>query len=468
MSDDRPISVKDFAAAFKLFLEQVADHSPAHEPVLRQRLIGHFRADVAQFSIISDQFDMCERPNLQLALDSLLAAEGRSVELLGINAGGSYSYYGIGLAQLLMPAQPDGARVTQGPVEYSNVDLEGGRVLPCVESGLYLITDADLKLAVVMRGPGDRPYSRSLHVEVMAPERARSEAFLAELRRAMRGKNVYRGRVLSLEEDRHEELRVEFHSLPRIRRDQIILPSDLLDRIERQTVRFGELSDKLLAGGRHLKRGILLHGPPGTGKTLTAMYLASLMKNRTVILLTGRGLGLIEQSCAMARALQPAMVVLEDVDLVAEERTRQGQACNALLFELLNQMDGLADDADIIFLLTTNRPDILEPALASRPGRVDQAIEVPLPDADCRRGLFDLYGAGLKLDPEKLRKTIDRTEGASAAFIRELMRKAALFAADEGSAEIQDSHVDEALDELVISGGPLTQTLLGMQPRRGV
>ena len=82
--------------------------------------------------------------------------------------------------------------------------------------------------------------------------------------------------------------------------------------------------------------------------------------------------------------------MLEDVDLIAEERTRQGSGCTTLLFELLNQMDGLADDADILFVLTTNRPDLLEPALAARPGRIDQAIEVPLPDADCRRRLFEL------------------------------------------------------------------------------
>jgi ATP-dependent 26S proteasome regulatory subunit len=98
----------------------------------------------------------------------------------------------------------------------------------------------------------------------------------------------------------------------------------------------------------------------------------------------------------MARLLQPSIVVLEDVDLIAEERTREG-ACSAVLFELLNQMDGLADDADILFLLTTNRPDILEPALASRPGRIDQAIEIPLPDAACRRRLLELYGRGLTL-----------------------------------------------------------------------
>lgn len=143
-------------------------------------------------------------------------------------------------------------------------------------------------------------------------------------------------------------------------------------------------------------------------------------------------------------------------------RTRQEVGCNALLFELLNQMDGLADDADILFLLTTNRPDILEPALAARPGRIDQAIEVPLPDRACRQRLFDLYGQGLTLHLDQLPQLIDQTEGVSAAFIRELMRKAALFAADEGDDLIvEDRHIEEALHELVFEGGELTKRLLG-------
>lgn len=180
--------------------------------------------------------------------------------------------------------------------------------------------------------------------------------------------------------------------------------------------------------------------------------------------MTGRGMGLIEQSCTMARLLQPSIVVLEDVDLIAEERTREG-ACAALLFELLNQMDGLSNDADVLFLLTTNRPDILEPALASRPGRIDQAIEIPLPDTECRRRLFELYGGGLTLQLEQLDGFITKTEGASAAFIRELLRKAALFAADRTPDRpvVMDHHVDEALHELVVAGADLTKSLLGVR-----
>jgi ATP-dependent 26S proteasome regulatory subunit len=142
---------------------------------------------------------------------------------------------------------------------------------------------------------------------------------------------------------------------------------------------------------------LLLHGPPGVGKTLTAMYLATRMPDRTVVLLTVQGVGSLSASVDLATALQPAMVILEDVDLVAMERSFQ--PTNAILFELLNAMDGLDEDHDVLFVLTTNRADVLEPALAARPGRIDQAVELPLPDASARRRLLELYGRGLDLTP---------------------------------------------------------------------
>src|SRR3546814_14903593 len=106
------------------------------------------------------------------------------------------------------------------------------------------------------------------------------------------------------------------------------------------------------------------------------MYLCGQMPDRTTVLLSGIGAGALGQAMAIARSLQPSMVVLEDVDLVAMERTMPGHGTNPLLFQLLNEMDGLAEDADIVFVLTTNRVDLIEPALAARPGRVAQAVYI--------------------------------------------------------------------------------------------
>src|SRR5919202_6202127 len=118
------------------------------------------------------------------------------------------------------------------------------------------------------------------------------------------------------------------------------------------------------------------------------------MSGRTVILTAGLGMGLLQPAVQLARMLAPSMVVLEDVDLIAEVRGMPYGHTGPLLFELLNEMDGLAEDADVIFVLTTNRPEILESALAARPGRIDLAVELPLPDAADRRQLLALYGRG--------------------------------------------------------------------------
>ena len=275
------------------------------------------------------------------------------------------------------------------------------------------------------------PSEAELGLEVMAPDRAGAEGLLERLRVLMDEHNVYRGRILTLTGSPYGGLGVAVQRLPAVTRDRIVLPDGILERIERHTNGFAQHAEALRAAGRHMKRGLLLHGPPGTGKTLTGMYLSALMPDRTVLILAGQALGAIAEACEMARILAPSMVVLEDVDLVAMERS-QYQNTSALLFELLNEMDGLNEDSDIIFLLTTNRADVLEPALAARPGRIDLAVELPLPDAAARDRLIDLYAEGLTVRLRKRAALVAATDGASPAFLRELLRRAALLAAEEG------------------------------------
>src|SRR5260370_35721198 len=127
--------------------------------------------------------------------------------------------------------------------------------------------------------------------------------------------------------------------------------------------------------GLSAKQGLLFYGPTGTGKTHTIHYLASELARHTTLLITAEQVGLLDQYFQLARFLQPSMVIVEDVDLIARAREQMGSACEEdLLNKLLNEMDGLREDAELIFILTTNPPDQLEPALASRPGRIDQAI----------------------------------------------------------------------------------------------
>jgi ATP-dependent 26S proteasome regulatory subunit len=125
-------------------------------------------------------------------------------------------------------------------------------------------------------------------------------------------------------------------------------------------------------------------------------------------------------------------------------------------------MDGLREDADVIFILTTNRPDHLEPALASRPGRIDQAIEFPLPDEEGRRKLVQLYSGGLEVSPAVMDLLVRRAEKASPAFIKELMRRAAQLQIELGMDSIlHKSAVDGAIEEMLFTGGALNLKLLG-------
>jgi ATP-dependent 26S proteasome regulatory subunit len=166
---------------------------------------------------------------------------------------------------------------------------------------------------------------------------------------------------------------------------------------------------------------------------------------------------------SLARLLQPSVVVIEDVDLVARDRTAMHNICEeSMLNKLLNEMDGLKENADILFILTTNRPEALEMALSARPGRVDQAIEFPKPDESGRDKLVRLYGKGSNLPDELVNLIVSRTDKVSAAFIKELMRRSVQFQLErEGAANLISQDVESALDEMLFSGGSLNIKLLG-------
>src|SRR3954468_7908090 len=406
-----------FAARFQEFVEAMtaAARRPQSDLVVRMR--EHLGEDPKQLPVTTAELPMTEHANLQLALDAVLA----DAELVGYSAP-HMNYQPIGLDEIV--SEFGFATIRRGPVRYSNVEVGDGRVLQCVAAGIYLTVRDGSPIALVI-SRGERPFGGSaLRFQGISPAPEAVQATLDDVRAAMRAHNVFRGRTISLHAHDDQSVSVRFHALPAVAREHVILPEGTLERLERHALGIAEHAERLRAAGRHLKRGILLHGPPGTGKTLSINYLLGAMPGRTTVLLTGRGLGLIEEALAIARDLAPATVVFEDVDLVAAERTFDGSG--AILFELLNQMEGLAEDADLLFLLTSNRPDVLEPALAARPGRIDLALDIPLPDAAARRRLLALYAGGIALDEAAERDAVERTESVSGAFVKELMRQAAL------------------------------------------
>jgi ATPase family associated with various cellular activities (AAA) len=452
------ITPRQFAEAFQRLTEWAMGEARYGRSPFKGRLTEHFGDDPATYPLTAETIADYDLPNLQLAFDAYLADPGREHSLIGF--GGPVHHMELSLAGLV---HEYGFGLEEGPVRRTVVPLERGRTVTCVTTGLFLISEGENRLAVLVLQGRHGFEEAGLRVEVIAREQAAGERFVADIRSLMHAHNVFRGKVLTLkagDQMMGRGMVVEFPAVEAVGRDQIVLPEGVLDIVDLHTIEFARHAETLRHAGRHLRRGLLLHGPPGTGKTLSTSYLISRLEGRTVVILTGAALGLVGDACTIARELQPAMVVLEDVDLVAQERTAMGYGATSLLFRLLNEMDGIGEDADVIFVMTTNRADLLEPALAARPGRVDQAVEFPLPDAQARSRLLDLFGRGLDMALTDRDSIVVETDGVSPAFLRELVRKAALHAARSGSGRVEDSHFRQAL-ELLERGGSITRAMLG-------
>jgi hypothetical protein len=443
----------------------------AEESSAGRLLAGHLGAQGTLLPVAKAIWPAYDRVNVQTGVDAWLAEPGRTHTLVGLT---DYRHRDLGLPDLLQRG-----RFSPG---IGSVETEAlpagpdGQTLPCVQCGLYLITDADGVAAILLRGPEQHGMD-DVKLEVTCTGQDRAPAIVAEIRRLSLERNVFRGHVIAFGDevfDRHQGALLSFVDRPDVARDQVILPDEVLDGIERQVLGVARHASRLLASGQHLRRGVLLYGVPGTGKTHTVRYLLGRLPGVTALLLSGGALGMISQACSVARALQPSVIVVEDVDLIAEEREHY-MGNSPLLFELLNEMDGLGQDMDVTFLLTTNRADLLEEALAARPGRVDHAAELPVPDAEARARLIRLYQGNLVLDLHDLQAVITRTQGVTASFIKELLRRAALAAAESDDADgrgddgapirVTDVAMTAALDQLLNTRSALTQLLLGGAPR---
>ena len=395
-----------------------------------------------------------EHANLQLAMNAL-QADAASWELIGM-ASDLGNYGGISLPGLV-------AGQWHGPGEaarqYVARKVGPDDTLPCLRAGLVLTEFADRPIALLTY-VADRGHPE-LVVEVVGMDDAHVAAVAARLRALMDEHNVMRGQVMTFSYGRHGEFGMDFTTVDEVRREQVIIPTADLEAIEQHALGITEHRGALIAAGQHVKRGLLLYGPPGTGKTHTLSYLLGAMRGRTTVILSGAATGAIGQAGTIARALQPATIVIEDVDLIGMDRMLPGGDHNAILFQLLNEMDGLASDADVLFVLTTNRVDMLEPALTARPGRIDQAIEIALPDRAARRQLLDLY-LSPALDDATADEIAERTDGVAAAFIKELARRATLTSIRTG-APVSDT-VGPSLTALVEQSAPVLRRSLAAAP----
>lgn len=446
-----------FMRTFRRFMDELVNvPRPATDELtpLGVAVQEFLKADVTSLPLVTEELAPHRLVDADIALERL--AEASHSRLLGVTGGQQREHSSF--QELLHHAF---VRFAPGPVEYVTSATGPDSERQVVSFAVRLLTVGGHPIAVLQRGPRPEYGRTAARLEVLAATPEGSALLLSELRRLMLMHSVLRGQVLSFTGNEYGSgaAGADLLHRPSVPRGDVVLPEGVLDDVVRHVVGIGEHRVHLRAAGRHLKRGVLLYGPPGTGKTLTIRHLLSSTPGITAVLLTGTSIRFITEAAELARAMQPAIVVLEDVDLIASDRSMY-DGPQPLLFAVLDALDGLDPDADVAFVLTTNRVEVLERALAERPGRVDLAVEIPLPDADSRRRLFALYAQGLPLSKAAVADAADRAEGVTGSFAKELMRRTVLLAAEEDRAPTDDD-LASALEALLSDRERLTRSLLG-------
>jgi len=440
-------------------------NKPGASPTVASVLQKHFGSKALHDIVTTSRvFPLTARADLQTALEEVLRKRSSTTKQFGVHQ--LYSHETLTFAQL---AAMDRNAPKIGPLQHEEIEVGTEAPVRCLTTSLWLGKYDGERFALLLSPATAYGRNSGLHIEIARlPGRKAdlSRALIDQIEKIISLGQSYRGKVLSLERlDNYSGKSggIKVHKLRAVSREQVILPDRTLRLLERNVTDFIRYREQLRDLNMGVKKGLLFYGPPGTGKTHTIHYLASQLPDHTTLLITAEQVGLLSEYMQLARFLQPAMVVLEDVDLIARSRTSMHGPCEeSLLNNLLNEMDGLREDAMLLFVLTTNRPEDLEEALASRPGRIDQAIEFPLPDDDGRLKLIRLYAGSLKISDKVVRALVQKTRNSSPAFIKELMRRSAQYLMQaKGGTKLELSQVEAALDEMLFAGGSLNVKILG-------
>ncbi|MEM2958764.1 MAG: AAA family ATPase, partial [Candidatus Jordarchaeaceae archaeon] len=217
------------------------------------------------------------------------------------------------------------------------------------------------------------------------------------------------------------------------------------------------------------RKGVLLHGPPGCGKTLLAKAVATESQANFISIKgpevyskwVGESEKAIREVFRKARSAAPAIIYFDELDSLAPRRgTWEGtRVYESVLNQILVEMDGIEDLKGVVCVASTNRPDLVDPALL-RPGRFDRLVLVPAPDRASRLRILEIYTVerGMPLAKDvKLERLADRTEGFSGADLENLCRDAGMAAIREKGRDVKEvsmKHFEEAFTRVTASITP--------------
>lgn len=218
--------------------------------------------------------------------------------------------------------------------------------------------------------------------------------------------------------------------------EDILLPEETKRTIRTHVEGFLRNRLRLRGLGVKARRGLILAGPPGTGKTLLGKVLADTL-DVSFMWVSPRHIqnpASFEGIMTLARFLAPVVVFLEDLDLFAEERETSRWMG---LGELMNQLDGAADNEDIVTIATTNRLDTIEKALRNRPGRFDRIVQFDVMDVHCRRHLLRRRLRNASICEEDMHYLVEATDEYTGAEIEELSSTLYILAVQEDNPCLQ-------------------------------
>ena len=326
------------------------------------------------------------RADLQRAVDSLFETM-TLLHFTGVRK--QFAHQGINFTELIVRDRNDTALAV--PPQYEQIDIGEAEPVRCLKEGLWLLEADGCRFAVFLE-PSEfmhRAFGNlGIRFQIATPNDEAGtkimRQFFRHLERSVEEARSYRGKILSLEMEPHgfsgASTGVKVHKLRTVERDQVILSRRTLELLDRNVIHFVRQRPRLAALGLSTKKGLLFYGPPGVGKTHTLHYLAGAIEGMTTLLISAEQVGLLGEYMTLARLLQPSMVVIEDADLIARERSRMESVCEeVLLNKLLNEMDGFKENADVLFVLTTNRPETLEAALDEPAGANRSGHRIPSP-----------------------------------------------------------------------------------------
>ena len=215
--------------------------------------------------------------------------------------------------------------------------------------------------------------------------------------------------------------------------------------------------------GAKMPKGILLVGPPGTGKTMLAKAVAgesevpffSISGSEFVEMFVGMGAAKVRDLFKQAKEKAPCIVFIDEIDAIGKKRGGAALGGNdereQTLNQLLTEMDGFEDNAGVIILAATNRPESLDPAL-TRPGRFDRQVPVTLPDLQGRVAILKVHAAKIKTAPSiDYEKVARMASGASGAELANIVNEAALRAVRDHRPYATQEDMEESI-EVVIAG----------------